>query len=50
MKVTKSQAKQRDKRSLDRLQERNNPKNGVNKPPEKKGQPSKEQMIQKRRM
>ena len=43
----KSQAKQRDKRSLNILHERNNPGTDENKPPEKKGQQLKEQMIQK---
>ena len=42
----KSQAKQRDKRSLNSLHGRNNPENDENKPPEKKGQQLKEQMIQ----
>ena len=47
MKAMKSQAKQRDKRSLNIFHERNNPGTDENKPPEKKGQQLKEQMIQK---
>ena len=47
MKAMKSQAKQRDKRSLNILHERNNPGNDENKPPKKKGQQLKERMIQK---
>ena len=43
----KSQAKQRDRRSLNSLHGRNNPENDENKLPKKKGQQLKEQMIQK---